>query len=211
MRALVTVFVLASTLTLAGCGGDKSGGSSGPEFACDKVQPEGFPTTSVGLNEGQTLPDQAFVDTKGYERCTRDFTGSVVFISIGTGWCPPCRAETPGFVEVYKELREEDGEDFELIQVMYEDYDGGNPDDAFMTEWEEEYGINFLLVADPQAEFFQNLVPPPADAIPHNILVDRDGVVRYTEAGSMPEITLRFNVRQWLQEDPSLDYAGTAQ
>lgn len=201
MRALI-VGVAVLSFVAVGCGGDKSG-SNGPAFSCDKVQPAGFPTSTEGLNVDDTLPDQSFVDINGNQRCTRDFTGKVVMISIGAGWCPPCQAETPGMQEVYEEFK---GDGFEILQVMYEDYDGGDPDPEFMEYWEDYYNVTFTMVPDPQVDFFGNLVPPPADAIPHNILLSRDGVVEYTEAGSLPESQLRTRVNALVSAQPLLEY-----
>lgn len=201
MRAVMAGIVV---LVVAGCGGDKSG-SSGPKFSCDKVQPAGFPTSAEGLEVNDTLPDLSFTDSKSNARCTRDFTGQVTFITIGAGWCPPCQAETPGFVDVYGELK---SEGLEIIQVMFDSYDqGGAPDEEFLDEWTAEYDIPFILVGDNGNDFWQTFVPPSNTGyIPHNILVDKDGVVSYTNYGSMPENTLRTRVNALVNAEPLLEY-----
>jgi thiol-disulfide isomerase/thioredoxin len=204
MRALVAALVLS--IAAVGCGGDKSGGGdSGPAFSCDKVQPAGFPTSDEGVEVNDTLFDQSFEDMDVNTSCTRDFTGRVVFISIGTGWCPPCQAETPGFVEVYDEFKN-DG--FVILQVLFEDYDGGNPDPTFMQEWKDEYNIKHTLVPDAAEAFWQNLLPAsnPQMYVPHNILLDKDGVIKYSNAGSMSEGNLRTRVNALVSAEPQLDH-----
>lgn len=198
------IFGAMASLLVVGCGGDKSG-SRGPQFSCDKVQPAGFPTTAEGQEVDDTLADLSFTDSQSNDRCTRDFTGKVVFISIGAGWCPPCQAETPGFVDVYGEFKS-DG--LEIIQVMFDSYDvGGAPDQEFLDEWTAEYDIPFILVGDPGNDFWETYVPPSNTGyIPHNIIVNRDGVVEFTNYGSMPENTLRTRINALIDDPPALEY-----
>lgn len=202
MRGFAGLLVL-SAVVVSGCGGDKSG-ASGAQYSCDKVQPAGFPTTAQGVEIGETAVDLSFTTHAGDVSCTHDFTGKVVLINIAAGWCPPCRTETPGFVEVYDEFK---GDGFVILQAMFEDYDGGSPDAAFMNEWQDEYGITFTLIPDPTNDFWDAYVPPSnTGAIPHNLILDRDGVIRYTNAGSISEGYLRSKVSQYVADEPSLDY-----
>jgi peroxiredoxin len=203
MRALIAGIAVLSFVAV-GCAGDKSKGSGAPAYSCDKVQPVGFPIAAEGLEVGDTLPDQAFVDFAGNERCTRDFTGQPLFINIATGWCPPCQSETPGFQTVYEEFK---GDGFVLVQAMFENYNGGNPDDEFMRAWKDEYDISFVLVADQQSAFWNNLLPPSNTGyVPHNIIVDKDGVISYTNYGGMSENQLRTRVNALVAEEPTLVY-----
>ena len=202
MRALVGLLVVSSVI-VAGCGGDKSG-SSGPQYSCDKVQPSGFPIAAEGVEEGNTAPDLSFTTTVGDVSCTRDFTGKVVLINIAAGWCPPCQTETPGFVDVYEEFKN-DG--FVILQAMFEDYDGGNPDPAFMEEWKEEFDIPFTLIPDPSNDFWDEYVPPSNTGyIPHNLILDRDGVISFTDYGGVSESFVRARVRSLVEAEPTLDY-----
>jgi thiol-disulfide isomerase/thioredoxin len=201
MRALMAGVAVLS-LVAVGCGGDKSGGSNSPAYSCDKVQPAGFPVAAEGLEVGDTLPDQNFVDLEGNARCTRDFTSKPLFINIATGWCPPCQSETPGFQTVYEEFKN-DG--FVLVQAMFENYDGGNPDADFMQEWKDEYDITFLLVPDTSEDFWNNLLPPSNTGyVPHNIIVNKDGVISYTNYGGMSESQLRTRVNALVNTEPTL-------
>ncbi len=49
----------------------------------------------------------------------------------------------------------------------------------------------------------------PADeqaAIPLNVILDKDQVVRYNQAGGMSQSTLRTKVNNQLEKDPVLEY-----
>jgi peroxiredoxin len=203
MRAIVLA-VMAVSLAAVGCGGDKSGGgSSGPSLTCNKVQPAGFPTSAVGQEVNDTIADLEWTTLDDETGCTLGFTGHVTFINIAAGWCPPCQAETPGFQTVYEEFK---GDGFVVLQAMFEGYSGA-PTDTFMNNWKDEYDITFTLIPDPSNDFWDLYVPPSNTGyIPHNILVDKDGVIKYTDYGSMSENQLRTRVSALIAADPILDY-----
>ena len=56
----------------------------------------------------------ALYDVTGRKFSSSRLKGKPVVINFFTTWCPSCRAETPGFVEVYEQYKKND---FELIGV----------------------------------------------------------------------------------------------
>jgi len=203
MRALMAGMAVLSVVAV-GCGGDKSGGSSGPQYSCDKVQPAGFPLSADGKEVGDTAPDLSFVTRNGDTSCTRDFTNKVTLINIAAGWCPPCQSETPGFQDVYEEFKDEG---FVILQAMFEDYDGGSPDDAFLDEWRDEYGVTFIMIGDTGNDFWDAYVPASNTGyIPHNLLVDKDGVIAWSDYGGMSEGSLRTRVNALVAAEPTLEF-----
>ena len=113
--------------------------------------------------------------------------------------------ETPGFQDVYEEFK---GDGFVILQAMFEDYDGGNPDEAFINEWRAEYGITFTIIPDNSNDFWDTYVPPSNTGfIPHNLLIDKDGVISFTAKGGLAEGGLRTRVNALVAAEPSLDFA----
>lgn len=181
MRSVVTSLIVVSALVVAGCGEEK--GSS----------------TKTGIEEGEKIPNLEFEDMNDQEMSIRDFDGQVLFITIGTGWCPPCQAETPGFQAVYED-HADDG--LVIVQALFEDYNGFGPSNSFMEAWRDEYGITFTLVPDVGANFWEALVPPSNEGyIPHNIIIDRDQNITYTDYGSMAEQSLRNRIDDLLADE----------
>lgn len=201
MRSLAVAALSVIALAAAGCSGGSAGNGQGFE-SCGKTQPAGFPVSTEGLAVGDTAPDLQVMDINGDIHCTRDYTGKVLLINVGAGWCPPCRSETPDIQAVYEELNDAG---FEVVMALYEDYDGGDPDEAFMNDWKNEYGITFTLIADHDNAVWGTYAPPGANAIPHNVILDKDNVVKYNDAGAMSDTFLRTRVNNYL-DDPSLEY-----
>ena len=201
MRAVVIALVSCVAVAASGCGESKSGGRDFP--ACGKTQPEGFPVSAAGLAIGDTAPDLQVTDMDGNTHCTRDYSGQVVLLNIGAGWCGPCQYETPDIQAVYAELHDSG---FEVLMALYEDEGGGDPDQAFMEEWKTEYGVTFPLIPDTTNAMWDTYHPAGgANGIPYNVILDKDQVIRYSDAGAMSDTFLRNRVLNYL-DDPSLEY-----
>jgi hypothetical protein len=67
------------------------------------------------------------------------------------------------------------------ISVVVQDARGGPPtaDDAAL--WAEQLQLSFPVLADPTGEFFEAW--DPAGILPTSTIIDRDGVITWTEAG----------------------------
>lgn len=205
MRLIPVVLVVAGAV-VSGCSGSKAAGDSGPQYACDKVQPSGFPTTAEGISVGDTLPDLPRTDMQGNPLCVRDYTGSVVLINIVAGWCVYCEQETPAIEEVYREQKD-DG--FVVLMYVSEDYQGGSPDPAFLQDWKDEFDITFPMIPDSGWNAYENWsleVDTGYIYIPTSIILDRDGVVRYNASTALSKSSLETRIRPWMDADPTLDY-----
>lgn len=103
-----------------------------------------------------------------------DLKGKVVVIDFWATWCPPCRAEIPGYVEMQK-AHEAAG----LVIVGVSLDQKGPP---VVRSFAQEYAINYPLVMgdDKMVAAFGGV-----EAIPTTFLIDRDGQVRHRKVGMM--------------------------
>ena len=98
----------------------------------------------------------------------------VTWIMFFTSWCPFCQDEAPLTQEVYEALQ-----DSGLI-VIGAGADWGQPDSC--SEWVESYGITYPMLdgTDYAGTSWEDF---GVSAIPHNVIIGADGVVKYSVAG----------------------------
>jgi len=92
-----------------------------------------------------------------------DFSGKVVLVNIWAPWCGPCRAETPGFVQLYKKYHQKG---FEIVSVAVSTTEGD------VQSFVEKQGIkwNVGLNDDVASQYGTR-------GIPDNFLFDKDGTL----------------------------------
>lgn len=117
---------------------------------------------------GQPALDFTQNDTTGNAVSLSDLRGQYVLIDFWASWCGPCRAENPNVVKLYNELHDKG---FEIIGVSF---------DTKRKNWLaaiEEDNLTWYHVSDLNG--WNNEVGKmyAVRAIPHTILLDKDGVI----------------------------------
>lgn len=120
--------------------------------------------------EGQTFTDLKAKDPEGKDIALSDFAGkgNVVLVDFWASWCPPCRADMPELVKMYKEYK---GKGFEIVGVSL---------DKEQTAWVK--GIKDLNITWPQIsdlKFWDSELSKAygVRGIPHTVLLDKDGKI----------------------------------
>ena len=101
-----------------------------------------------------------------------NYTGKVLLIDFWATWCPPCRAELPNVLAVYKEYHPNG---FEIVSISLDYAEETTP--AAYRQWIDSAGMNWRHVYDGQAwdteivkRFFVGSIPAP-------FLVGKDGAL----------------------------------
>jgi thiol-disulfide isomerase/thioredoxin len=93
-----------------------------------------------------------------------DFKGKVVILDFWATWCPPCRAEIPGLIELQKQY----GKQGLAVVGVSLDQDGAADVKAFA----QKFGINYpVVLADQKVVQAYGEI----EAIPTTFVVDRAG------------------------------------
>lgn len=112
-------------------------------------------------------------DVNGKTVSSADFKGKVVVIDFWATWCPPCRDEIPGYIELQKKY----GKDGLVIIGVSLDQKGPEVVKPFMAKM----GINYPIVMadeDTPAAF------GGIEAIPTTLIIDRAGMIRDRKVGA---------------------------
>lgn len=145
----------------------KSGMAAGP--AARPGQP------AMALPVLGPAPAWQLKDLEGKAVGSDQFKGKVVVVDFWATWCPPCRAEIPGYIELVRKY----GKDGLVIVGVSLDQAGP----AVVKGFAEKFGINYPLVMgdDTVVAAFGGM-----EAIPTTFLIDRTGQIRDRKVGAEP-------------------------
>jgi peroxiredoxin len=136
------------------------------------------PGTSAGTASGpsgpRTAPPFSLPDTNGNIYSSAQLAGKPVVINFFATWCPPCKAEIPGFVEVYNKHR---SKGFELVGISL-DTDTRKNMPGFLMSNNIGYRILFGDLATARAY-------GGVSSIPTTFFVGKDGEIKNVHVGYM--------------------------
>lgn len=128
--------------------------------------------TAAGPSGFRTAPPFSLKDTNGNFYSSSQFAGKPAVINFFATWCPPCREEIPGFVEVYNRHKEKG---FELIGISL-DTDTRENLPGFLMNNKIGYRILFGDLATARAY-------GGVSSIPTTFFVGKDGEIKNVHVG----------------------------
>lgn len=172
--------VLCASVALWGCG-DSAGGADGlPGMASCVAAQEPF---GAEPDQGLSFPDVTLTDCE-FEKVSFDelrCDAEITLLSIGAGWCEPCREETPQLQAIHESLQ---AQGVRVVQVLIEDSQTNPANTLFCSAWVDEFALTLPVFIDPVGatkEAFDNPV------LPLNVVVDAEGRVLWSQTGIIPE------------------------
>lgn len=107
---------------------------------------------------------------------TGDFHGRPAYINIFATWCPPCRRELPSILQQARTYRDR------IVFLFVDEQEAPTKVQSFASS------VGLLTpVAVDRGEFAATF---NVQGLPESIFIDRHGIVRYIQRGSIPDDVL---------------------
>jgi cytochrome c biogenesis protein CcmG/thiol:disulfide interchange protein DsbE len=136
-----------------------------------------------------SMPDFQLPGLDGKIWKLSDHRGRVVLVNFWATWCPPCRMETPGLVDLANRYR---GKGLEVVGISL-DENGAEAVRPFVARYHVPYPV---LLPDLNSSLASAI-----ESLPTTLLVDRTGRVSKRYDGAVPEEVFRRDVERLLAEN----------
>jgi thiol-disulfide isomerase/thioredoxin len=126
--------------------------------------------------EAAKAPAWELSDPDGKPVKSSDFAGKVVILDFWATWCPPCKAEIPGFVELQEKYRDKG------LVIVGVSLDEQGP--AVVKPFMQQFQINYPIVMGDEktAQDFGGVT-----AIPTTFIIDKAGNIVKKHVGFAPK------------------------
>lgn len=121
---------------------------------------------------GPPAPDFELTQMNGEPFRLSDHRGKVVILNVWATWCPPCRVEIPGFVE----LQEEYGEQDVIFVGLSVDESGFEAVRSFA----KDQRLNYPQLASQKVAYQKY---GQSTTVPRTYVIDKQGRIRYRHTG----------------------------
>ena len=147
------------------------------------TDPRAIPSTLTG----KPAPDFSLTLFDGRSVRLSDYRGKVVFLNFWASWCPPCRAEIPDFVDLYKKYH---AKGLEIIGLSVDQ--SAEP----VVDFVKEFAVNYpIVMAAP------DVIKAYGDikGIPTSFILDAKGNILARYVGFRPRDVFEKDIRTALK------------
>ena len=113
----------------------------------------------------------------GKDISLEDMKSHVLIINYWATWCPACRDEIPGLIELYSKYKDRK---FAVIGISVDK--GG---ESVVKEFIKEYGINYPVIMNTKhlQSYYEKAIGRSIRGIPTSIIMNREGEVVSVHVG----------------------------
>lgn len=131
------------------------------------------------LRAGTHAPPFASRTLDGKRISLRSLRGKVVLLDFWATWCGPCRMSIPGLVSLQRQFQPRR---FTVVGISMDEADTRALVKPFAQKMQMVYPIALSLAANASAQKAYH-----AETLPSQYLIDRHGVVRWSQIGYSPD------------------------
>ncbi len=143
------------------------------------------PNFTKGM-EGEIAPAFSLPSENGSLKLD-DYKGKLILLNFWASWCPPCRAEMPGFIKIQEKYKDKP---FTFIGVAIEDKDAA-------LSYAKEIGVNYPIgFGTEAARKIANRYGNPDAALPYTVLISPEQKILHISFGFLSEETLEELITQ---------------
>lgn len=125
---------------------------------------------------GTHRPDFTLGSSSGELISAADFDGQVILVNFWATWCKPCREEMPMLVGLHHAYRDKS---FQVLGIALDDVQQAR-------EFAAELGVDYpILVGSTDVMAVVRLYGNLSGVLPYSVLVDREGIIRWTHLGEL--------------------------
>jgi thiol-disulfide isomerase/thioredoxin len=119
------------------------------------------------------------LDVDGKKVSSSDYDKKVLLVDFWATWCPPCRKEIPGFIELQKKYKDKG---FVIVGFSFD------REKETHDKWIKEQGLNYLSIFAQTEEAKKVLAKfeekiGPVEGLPTTIVINREGKIIYKHVG----------------------------
>lgn len=147
-----------------------------------------FTAGAIAADKPSPAPNFSLKTADGKSVELKKLQGRVVVLNFWATWCPPCRAEIPGMIEVYDAYR---GKGLEIVAVSLDR--GGWKD---VTPFVEKMKMTFPVVLDQEGNLA--MAYGGIQYIPTTFIIDRNGNIVSKHVGGISKSDFEKAVKKAL-------------
>lgn len=147
------------------------------------------PAFATVPSNDRPAPNFELPDVNGKKVRLSDFKGKIIILDFWATWCPPCRAEIPGFIELYNKYKDKG------VVVIGISLDEGGVRDV--VPFMKEFGINYPILI---GNFKVTQDYGGIRGIPTTFVIDRKGNIRAKYVGYRPKEVFERDIIMLLNE-----------
>lgn len=161
-----------------------------PVTACGRDQPAVPGTETVASAEREAPLSLSGTTLDGEPFDLASLRGRIVVLNSWASWCPPCRDETPAFVDL---ARSSDPADIAVVGLNVTD------DADAARAFAEEFDMPYPSVSDPDGAFIRTIPGIPPASLPSTVILDRDGRIAARIVGGTTTLELATVIAEVLR------------